>query len=170
MRPAQALFFTVRLLLLWAGEAERLDHWRDAGSRAQATFHKCERWAGLPDPARLGSQAVCFGVRMRQMGKHQIGQTERLARWICKALKPDAEIEIGEVHRLVAELDRRRVHVSRTWQQQIRTEAKGVPEAVPFALSKGWLANRDGRLSITNSGTEVARYSRAGPRKKRVSF
>ena len=102
--------------------------------------------------------------------KLQINQTERLARWICKSLKPGAEIEIGEVHSLVAELDHRRVHVSRTWQQQIWTEAKGVPEAVQFALSKGWLANRDGRLSVTNSGIQVARHSRAGPRKKRVSF
>ena len=104
------------------------------------------------------------------MGYRYINHTERLARWICKSLKPGAEIETGEVHRLVAELDRRRVHVTRTWRQHVRTEPEDVPEAVQLALSQGWLAEQGGRLSITNSGGEMARRSRVSPRKKRVSF
>ncbi len=71
------------------------------------------------------------------MGYQYIDHTERLAPWICKSLTPGAEIETGEVHRLLADFQRRRGHVSRTWQQQVRTEAEDVPEAVRFALSRG---------------------------------
>jgi hypothetical protein len=104
------------------------------------------------------------------MGERYINRAERLARWICKSLKPGAEIEIGEVHRLIAEMDRRRVHVSPTWRQQVRMEAMDVPEAVQLALSNGWLVERDGRLSITDAGAAFVRRSRAGVRKKRSRF
>jgi hypothetical protein len=104
------------------------------------------------------------------MGHQQISQTERLARWICKALKPGAEIETGEVHRLVTELQCRQGHISRTWRQQVQREAEDVPEAVQLALSRGWLADREGRLCVTESGAEMARHSRSRPRKKRLGF
>jgi hypothetical protein len=102
--------------------------------------------------------------------KQYISEAERLARWICKSLKPGDEVEAAEVHRLVAQIDGRRSHVSRTWRQQVPMEVEGVPEAVQLALSNGWLAEREGRLSITSSGAALARRSRAAPRKKRVSF
>ena|SRR5690242_5858977 len=107
---------------------------------------------------------------MPQMGKQYIDRPERLARWICKSLKPGAEIELGEVYRLIARMERRRVHVSPTWQQQVQMEATDVPEAVQLALSNGWILERDGRLSITDDGAALARRSRAGLRKKRVAF
>jgi hypothetical protein len=104
------------------------------------------------------------------MGDLDINRPERLARWICKSLKPGSEIDISEVHRLLAEMDRRRAHLSARWRQQVRMEVEDVPEAVRLALSKGWLVERQGRLSITHTGTELARRSRAGSRKRRVTF
>jgi hypothetical protein len=104
------------------------------------------------------------------MGEQYINRAERLARRICKSLKPGAEVETAEVHRLVAEYDRRRPHVSRTWPQQVRMEVEGLPEAVQLGVSNGWLAERDGRISITESGAALARRSRASPRKRRVNF
>ncbi len=104
------------------------------------------------------------------MGKQYINRPERLARWICKSLKPGVEIETAEVHGLIAEMERRRVHVSGTWRQQVRMEVEDVPEAVQLALANGWLVERDGRLSITDTGALLARRSRAGLRKRRVNF
>jgi hypothetical protein len=101
------------------------------------------------------------------MGYSYINRTERLARWICKSLKPGAEIEMEEVHGLVAQIYGRRAHASQTWRQQVRIEAVGIPEAVQLALSNGWLVERDGRLGITDAGAALARRSRAAPRKKR---
>ena len=85
-------------------------------------------------------------------------------------MKSGTEFETAEVHRLIAEFDGRRPHASRTWPQQVQTEVENLPQAVQLALSNGWLAERDGRLSLTTSGAELARRSRAGPHRKRVNF
>ena len=103
------------------------------------------------------------------MGDQDINRVERLARRICKSVPEGIALEGAELHRLI-NTDCRLGRVSRAWRQQMRAAAEDIPKAVDLALSSGWLVEEGGRFALTSAGAEVAKRSRVGRHKLRLSW
>jgi hypothetical protein len=98
------------------------------------------------------------------MGDHDISRVERLARQICKSLQAGRVVEEVQLHRSIADANRR------LQRRREQADPESIRKAVALALSKGWLVEQDGRFSITPAGVEVSKRSRVGRHKVRLTL